>query len=129
MRIIGFLFQITFLIRLICFRINDLQSQERKSRQMLESQLNQERKLRKQADEKANIPRCSDNCKMKKMQLDNENNKLRREILLMEETKQNLEKHNRQLEHEVSRVRFTFLANLKFNFSVHLFSFGSTITS
>lgn len=68
---------------------------------MFESQLNQERKLRKQADDKANIPRCSDNCKVKKMQLDNENNKLRRELLLMEETKQNLEKHNRHLEHEV----------------------------
>jgi hypothetical protein len=72
---------------------------------MMESQLNQERKLRKQADEKANIPRCSESCKMKKMQMDTENNKLRRELMLLEETKQNLEKHNRHLEHEVSTYK------------------------
>lgn len=39
---------------------------------------------------------------MKKMQLEGENNKLRRELNLMEETKQNLEKQNRMFDHEVS---------------------------
>lgn len=42
---------------------------------------------------------------MKKMQLEGENNKLRRELNLNEETKQNLEKQNRMYEHEV-RVSF-----------------------
>lgn len=58
--------------------------------------------MRKQADDKANIARCSETCKMKKMQQESENNKLRRELNLMEETKQNLEKQNRMYEHEVS---------------------------
>lgn len=84
------------------FRLAELQSQERRNRQYFESQLNQEKKLRKQADDKANIARCSETCKMKKMQQESENNKLRRELNLMEETKQNLEKQNRMYEHEVS---------------------------
>lgn len=49
--------------------------------------------------------RCPESCKMKKMQLEGENNKLRRELNLTEETKQNLEKQNRMYEHEV-RVSF-----------------------
>jgi Macoilin family len=83
-------------------RINDLQMQERRNRQFFDSQLNQEKKLRKQAEDKANTARCSESCKMKKMQLESENNKLRRELNLTEETKQNLEKQNRMYEHEVS---------------------------
>lgn len=75
-------------------RINDLQIQERRNRQFFESQVKElkEKKLRKQADEKASVIRCPESCKIKKMQLEGENNKLRREIMLMEETKQNLEK-------------------------------------
>lgn len=84
------------------FRLAEIQSQERRNRQYFESQLNQEKKLRKQADDKANIARCSETCKMKKMQQESENNKLRRELNLMEETKQNLEKQNRMYEHEVT---------------------------
>lgn len=85
-------------------RIADLQTLDRRNRQYFESQLNQEKKLRKQADEKANITRCSDGCKIKKLQLEGENNKLKRELNLTEETKQNLEKQNRMYEHEVSLV-------------------------
>lgn len=88
------------------FRINDLQMQERRNRQFFESQLNQEKKLRKQADEKANMARCPESCKVKKMQLESENGKLRRELNLMEETKQNLEKQNRMYEHEVRMRKF-----------------------
>lgn len=47
------------------------------------------------------MTRCSETCKMKKMQLEGENNKMRRELMLIEETKQNLEKQNRIYEHEV----------------------------
>lgn len=64
--------------------------------------MNQEKKLRKQVEDKANMTRCSEGCKFKKMQLEAENNKLRRELNLIEETKQNLEKQNRMYEHEVS---------------------------
>lgn len=75
--------------------------QERRNRQFFESQMSQEKKLRKQAEEKANISRCSEGCKMKKMQLEAENSKLRRELNLIEDTKQNLDKQNRMYEHEV----------------------------
>lgn len=47
------------------------------------------------------MTRCPETCKLKKMQLDGENNKLRRELMMNEETKQNLEKQNRLYEHEV----------------------------
>jgi hypothetical protein len=83
--------------------------QERRNRQFFESQLNQEKKLRKQADEKANMTRCPDSCKVKKMQLESENGKLRRELNLMEETKQNLDKQNRMYEHEVRLLWFGFV--------------------
>lgn len=74
-------------------RYNELQNQEKRNRQFFESQLKElkEKKIRKPADEKT-IVRCPENCKIKKMQIENENNKLRRDIMLMEETKQNLEK-------------------------------------
>lgn len=44
---------------------------------------------------------CTDNCKLKKMHIENENNKLRREYKLMEESKHNMEKQNRIYEQEV----------------------------
>lgn len=76
---------------------------ERRHRQQLESQLNNEKKLRKQVEDKLSVrPECSDSCKMKKMHIENENNKLRRELKLMEESKQNMEKQNRLYEQEVS---------------------------
>ncbi|CRK95605.1 CLUMA_CG009064, isoform A [Clunio marinus] len=81
-------------------QISDFQTQERRNRQFFESQLSQEKKLRKQAEEKANMTRCAESCKMKKIQMEGENNKLRRELMLIEESKQNLEKQNRLYEHE-----------------------------
>lgn len=96
-------------IKTFNFRITDLQTQERRNRQFFESQLNQEKKLRKQADEKANMTRCAEGCKMKKMQLEAENNKLRRELNLIEETKQNLDKQTRMYEHEVRSKIFCYL--------------------
>lgn len=76
---------------------------ERRHRQQLESQLNNEKKMRKQLEEKLSVrPECSDACKMKKMHIENENNKLRREYKMIEESKQNVEKQNRLYEQEVS---------------------------
>lgn len=77
---------------------------ERRHRQQLESQLNNEKRMRKQLEEKLAMKssECTDNCKMKKMHIENENNKLRREYKLMEESKQNMEKQNRIYEQEVS---------------------------
>lgn len=83
------------------FSLLDSQAQERRTRQQLESQLNQEKRLRKQADEKAAIARCPDSCRMKKMQLENENAKMRRDLMMLEECKQSLEKQNRIYEQEV----------------------------
>jgi hypothetical protein len=70
----------------------------------LEAQLNQEKRLRKQAEEKANMLRCPDSCKMKKMHLEAENNKLRRDVMILDEAKNNLEKQNRMYDQEVSRL-------------------------
>lgn len=53
------------------------------------------------------MTRCPETCKLKKSQLENDNGKLRRELMLSEETKQNLEKQNRIYEHEV-RTQFDF---------------------
>jgi hypothetical protein len=72
----------------------------------LEAQLNQEKRLRKQAEEKANMLRCPDSCKMKKMHLEGENNKLRRDVMILDEAKNNLEKQNRMYEQEVRARRF-----------------------
>lgn len=46
--------------------------------------------------------RCPESCKMKKMHLEGENNKLRRELMLMDDAKNNMEKQNRMYEQEVS---------------------------
>lgn len=87
------------------FRYLDVQAQERRSKQQLETQLNQEKRLRKQAEEKASMSRCSDSCKIKKMHLEGEINKLRRDLMLLDESKNNAEKQNRILEQEVIKSR------------------------
>ena len=92
------------------FRYLDVQAQERRTRQHFEAQLNQEKRLRKHAEEKANMIRCPDSCKIKKMHLENENNKLRREYMLLDEAKNNLEKQNRLYEQEVSLQSIKFIA-------------------
>jgi hypothetical protein len=48
--------------------------------------------------------RCPDSCKMKKLHLENENGKLRRELMLLDEAKCNVEKQNRYFEQEVSFI-------------------------
>lgn len=95
-----------FFFKLIMFRYLDVQSQERRNRQHLEAQLNQEKRLRKQAEEKATMLRCPDSCKMKKMHLESENNKLRRDVMILDEAKNNYEKQNRMYEQEVSDSLF-----------------------
>jgi 23S rRNA pseudoU1915 N3-methylase RlmH len=89
-------------VKYIFFRYLDVQAQERRSRQQMETQLNQEKRLRKQAEEKAMMVRCPDSCKIKKMHLEGENNKLRRDLMLLDEAKNNAEKQNRMLEQEVT---------------------------
>lgn len=98
---------------------------ERRHRQQLESQLNNEKRMRKQLEEKLAMKssECTDNCKMKKMHIENENNKLRREYKLMEESKQNMEKQNRIYEQEVSiwepKNSFKFPTKTKFQLRKH----------
>lgn len=47
--------------------------------------------------------RCPDSCKMKKMHLESENNKLRRDLMLLDDAKNNAEKQGRMLEQEVNK--------------------------
>ncbi|XP_070494498.1 macoilin [Chironomus tepperi] len=86
----------------------DVQAQERRTRQHFEAQLNQEKRLRKHAEEKANMIRCPESCKMKKMHLESENNKLRREYMLLDEVKNNYEKQNRLYEQELRKYEIEF---------------------
>jgi hypothetical protein len=108
------------LIYIFFCRINDLQLQERRNRQFYESQIKElkEKKTRKSADEKP-IVRCPESCKVKKIQIENENNKLRRDLMLMEETKQNLEKLLYEQNLEVSLMQIC----LNKNFILKFFSF------
>lgn len=75
------------------------------------------------------MTRCSDGCKIKKMQLEGENNKMKRELNLIEETKQNLEKQNRMYEHEVSTGDFAtkYSTPKCFNFSSESMKLNSEI--
>lgn len=45
--------------------------------------------------------RCPDSCKIKKMHLEGEINKLRRDLMLLDDAKNNAEKQSRMLEQEV----------------------------
>lgn len=60
------------------------------------------------------MTRCSEACKVKKMQLEGENNKLRRELMMSDETKQNLEKQNRLYEHEVKTYHVSRIITNRF---------------
>jgi len=73
------------------FRFLELQNSERR-----------EKRLRKQAEEKASIARCPEACKLRKMHLEGENNKLRRDLMMLDEAKQNSEQQTRLYEQEVS---------------------------
>lgn len=78
--------------------------EERRVRQSLESQLQNERKHRKQAEEKAARAECGDSCKLKRQQLEMDIQKLRRELINSEDAKHNAETQNRNFEQEVLRV-------------------------
>jgi hypothetical protein len=101
---------ISYLLKFIFYffphRYLDVQAQERRSRQHFEAQLNQEKRLRKQAEEKANMLRCPDSCKIKKMHMENENKQLRRDLMMLDDAKNNYEKQSRMYEQEVSAAFF-----------------------
>lgn len=78
-------------------RLND----ERRQRQSLESLLNNEKKARKLAEEKANRAECSEQCKQRKMQLEQEIKQLRRELKANEDAKQVAEQQGRKFEQEL----------------------------
>lgn len=77
-------------------------AEERRQKQSLDAQLNNEKKARKQAEEKAARPECSSQCKQRKQQMDEEIKQLRRELKVAEEAKQMAEQHGRKWEQEVT---------------------------
>lgn len=78
-------------------------TEERRQKQSLDAQLNNEKKARKLAEEKASRPECSAQCKHRKQQMEEEIKQLRVELNLAEEAKQLAEQHGRKWEQEVSR--------------------------
>jgi hypothetical protein len=77
---------------------------ERRQKQTLESQLSNERKYRKLAEEKVVRAECGEACKLKKQQMELDLNKLRRDLAVSVDAKQHAEKQSRSFEHEVSAV-------------------------
>lgn len=77
-------------------------TEERRQKQSLEAQLNNEKKARKLAEEKASRPECSEACKQRKQQMDMELKQLRRDFKIAEEAKLMAEQHGRKCEQEVS---------------------------
>jgi Macoilin family len=86
---------------------------ERRQKQNLESQLTNERKFRKLAEEKVARAECSEACKLKSKQMELELNKLRRELTVSMDAKHNAEKQSRSFEHEVSGGRGQKYAKVK----------------
>lgn len=77
-------------------------AEERRQKQSLDAQLNNEKKARKIAEEKAARPECSAQCKQRKQQMDEDLKQMRRELKTTEEAKQLAEQHGRKWEQEVS---------------------------
>lgn len=75
--------------------------EERRQKQSVESQLNNERKARKLAEERASRSECGEMCKLKKQQLEMECNKLRRDLAVTEDAKNSVEMQSRNYEQEV----------------------------
>ncbi|XP_067626672.1 macoilin-2 isoform X3 [Eurosta solidaginis] len=75
--------------------------EERRQKQSLDAQLNNEKKARKIAEEKASRPECSTQCKQRKQQMDEEIKQLRRDLKAAEEAKQMAEQHGRKWEQEL----------------------------
>ncbi|XP_075165088.1 macoilin isoform X5 [Haematobia irritans] len=76
-------------------------AEERRQKQSLDAQLNNEKKARKQAEEKAARPECSPQCKQRKQQMDEEIKQLSQKLKLAEEAKQIAEQHGRELEQQL----------------------------
>lgn len=76
-------------------------AEERRQKQSLDAQLNNEKKARKIAEEKAARPECSSQCKQRKQQIEEEIKQLRRDLKLAEDAKQMAEQHGRKWEQEV----------------------------
>lgn len=75
--------------------------EERRQRQSLEAQLNNEKKARKIAEEKATRPECNEACKQRKQQIETEIKQLRRELKVVEDAKQAAEQQGRKYEQEL----------------------------
>lgn len=93
-------------------------AEERRQKQSLDAQLNNEKKARKQAEEKAARPECSSQCKQRKQQMDEEIKQLRRELKVAEEAKQMAEQHGRKWEQEVTQ---NFYKKKRHNCNILLF--------
>lgn len=98
-------------------------NEERRQKQSLDSQLANEKKARKAAEEKAARPECSAQCKQRRQQMDEELKRLRAELKQSEESKQLAVEHGRKLEQEVclpifKRLKFLYKSNFLTIFSI-----------
>lgn len=78
--------------------------EEQRKRQSLEAQLQNEKIARSKAEEKVQMIHrmdCSDQCKQRRQQLDNEVKRLRRELKAAEEAKASAEQQNKKHEQKV----------------------------
>lgn len=82
-------------------------TEERRQKQSLDSLLNNEKKARKLAEEKAARPECSTQCRQRKQQMEEEIKQLRRELKLAEESKQQAEQMGCKWEQEVRNKLFS----------------------
>ncbi|KAH8299595.1 hypothetical protein KR044_003436 [Drosophila immigrans] len=75
-------------------------NEERRQKQSLDSQLANEKKARKAAEEKAARPECSSQCKQRRQQIDEELKRVRNDLKQCEEAKQLAVEHGRKFEQE-----------------------------
>lgn len=104
-------------------------AEERRQKQSLDAQLNNEKKARKLAEEKAARPECSSQCKQRKQQMEEEIKQLRRDLKMAEEATQMAEQHGRKWEQEVSlKIEFPSIFRI-FYFILLLFAYLFVIFS
>lgn len=65
-------------------------------------------------------PECSDSCRMKKQQLENEISKMRRDFVAYEEMKHNFEKQSQRYEQELRKMEQEFRSREQQQHSEHL---------
>ncbi|KAH8369863.1 hypothetical protein KR093_001277 [Drosophila rubida] len=75
-------------------------NEERRQKQSLDSQLANEKKARKAAEEKAARPECSSQCKQRRQQIDEELKRVRNDLKQCEEANQVAVEHGRKFEQE-----------------------------